>query len=119
MIQSSHTETTALEITDIIKITPRGITVVVKETGKELNLPVNHVDFMPGLAIIPAWLFRKIYNKRRNKIKTISLCRSDFKEPTAEANMFEDIVLESLGIPEDQREDIDDVDITVHSYEIN
>ena len=63
MIQSSHIETTALEITDIIKTTPKGVTVVVKKTGKELHLPVNHVDFMPGLAIIPAWLFRKIYRE--------------------------------------------------------
>jgi len=63
MIRDSHIETTALEITDIVRTTPRGITVVVKDTGKELNLPVNHVDFMPGLAIIPAWLFRKIYRE--------------------------------------------------------
>lgn len=47
----------------MVNTTSRGVTVVVKKTGKELNLPRNHVDFMPGLAIIPAWLFRKIYGE--------------------------------------------------------
>lgn len=60
MIQGSHIETTTLEITDIVRTTPRGVTVIVKKTGKKLHLPINHVDFMPGLAIIPAWLNRKI-----------------------------------------------------------
>ncbi len=63
MIQNSRTEITTLEITDIVKTTPRGVTVIVKDTGKELNLPGKHVDFMPGIAIIPAWLFNKIYRE--------------------------------------------------------
>jgi len=63
MIHNSHIKITALEITDVVKTTPQGVTVIVKKTGKELHLPANHVDFMPGLAIIPAWLFNKIYRE--------------------------------------------------------
>ena len=117
MIKSSRIEVTTLEISDIVKTTADGVTVIVKKTGKKCHLPYKDVDFLPGLAIIPVWLFDKIYNQRSNILKTIMLSRSDFKEPTAEADIFEDVVLESLGIPEEDREDIDCVDITVDCFD--
>jgi len=60
MIRSSYIKTAAIEITDVVKTTPDGVVVIVKDTGKRLCLPSRHVDFMPGLAIIPAWLNNKI-----------------------------------------------------------
>ena len=61
MIRSSYIKTAAIEISDVVKTTPDGVVVIVKDTGKRLCLPRRHVDFMPGLAIIPTWLFDKIY----------------------------------------------------------
>jgi len=49
-----------VEISDIVETTDRRIRVILKATGITVTLPRNLVDFKPGLAILPAWLAKKI-----------------------------------------------------------
>ena len=60
MFCNNHIEITSIEIDNLIESTEMGVQVIVTRTGKPLWLPTEHVDFMPGRAIIPAWLARKI-----------------------------------------------------------
>lgn len=61
MIRSARTETAAIAISDIIDADDRQVVVLVTATGKPLRLPRAHVDFMPGMAILPAWLAKRIF----------------------------------------------------------
>lgn len=68
MLCDNHIEITSIKIDNLIESTEMGVQVIVTKTGKPLWLPAEHVDFMPGRAIIPAWLARKIWGNS-NAIK--------------------------------------------------
>ena len=63
-----HIEITSIEIDNLVESTDVGVQVIVTRTGKPLWLPVEHIDFMPGRVIMPAWLARKIWGDN-NAIK--------------------------------------------------
>jgi len=63
MLCNNHIEITSIEIDNLVQSTEMGVQVIVTRTGKPLWLPAKYVDFMPGRAIIPAWLARKIWEK--------------------------------------------------------
>lgn len=56
----TYIPTVAVEISDIPDTTPRGIQVVIKKTGKTAWLPRRYVKFLPGHAIVPVWLLKKM-----------------------------------------------------------
>ncbi len=58
---NSHIEITSVEIDDMIRLTARGVQVIVTKTGKPLWLPLEHIDFKPGRVIVPVWLANKIW----------------------------------------------------------
>lgn len=68
MVGNNHIEITSIEIDNLIESTDMGVQVIVTRTGKPLWLPAEHIDFMPGRVIIPAWLARKIWGNN-NAIK--------------------------------------------------
>jgi hypothetical protein len=57
------TPVTLRPISGIKDIRDRSIVVEDIETGKDLRLPKQHIDFRPGLVVIPVWLARKIFNE--------------------------------------------------------
>lgn len=55
-----HTQIEYIPISDIVLTDDRKVVVIVRRTGKPLQLPRNHVDFAPGHVIIPKWLHDRI-----------------------------------------------------------
>ena|GEM_PF-5433411 len=60
MIPDSRIEKLAVKIDDIIQSSANGVQVRISKTGKLCWLSAQHVDFMPGRVIIPAWLAKKL-----------------------------------------------------------
>lgn len=54
------TPVTIRPISGIKDIRDRSIVVEDIETGKDIRLPKQYIDFAPGLVIIPRWLFDKM-----------------------------------------------------------
>ena len=48
-----------IEVSEIVKTTPKAYWVRVKETGKLAYLSRNYTQWQPGRAFVPAWLHRK------------------------------------------------------------
>ena len=53
-------EVEPIEITEIAATTPGGIFARIKATGKLAWLPRSQTQIQPYLAIVPAWLARKL-----------------------------------------------------------
>lgn len=47
----------------------------------------------------------------------IILRRSDFKDPTAEVNYFDDYVLDSFRVPREKHAEIDSIELWVTKFE--
>lgn len=60
-------EMVSVDIENITRTTRDGIMVIVKRTGKPAWLPRNLAEFMPGRAIIPVRLARKILGESNEK----------------------------------------------------
>ena len=56
----TYIPTVAVEISDIPDTSQRGIQVVIKKTGKTAWLPRRHIEILPGHAIVPVWLLKKM-----------------------------------------------------------
>lgn len=50
--------------------------------------------------------------------KFVDLNRSDFKKGNAEVNYFEDYVLESVGVPEAGRKEIESISLVVTEFSV-
>ena len=73
MLYNNHIEITSIEIDNLVQSTETGVQVIVTRTGKPLWLPARYVDFMPGRAIIPCWLARKIWRNNNANEKGLSI----------------------------------------------
>lgn len=69
MIRSAYIETRSIKILDIARTTPTQVVVVLK-SGREFPLPRFHVDFMPGLAVVPLWLYQRIIQWEKDNANT-------------------------------------------------
>lgn len=69
---NKHTPTVAVAISDIIDTSPRGIRVIIEKTGKAAWLPRRRVEILPGHAILPVWLFKRILHGHYSIKKSMS-----------------------------------------------
>ena len=56
-------EKVVIEISDVLDITKKGVLVIVKKTGKPLNLPLGEIERRGNYVFLPIWLYNKIFNK--------------------------------------------------------
>ena len=52
-----------IEITEVLDVTEKGVQVIVKNSGKQLWLPLAHTERYGNRIFIPTHLYNKIFEK--------------------------------------------------------
>lgn len=59
--RAAYREVVSIELSEIVRCTDRGIWARVKSTGKLAWLSRDYTQMLPGRAVVPVWLYRKIH----------------------------------------------------------